>query len=94
VGEEIPLGARIFAVADTLDAMTSDRPYRRALPFAAAQAEITRESGSQFDPEVVRVFHSISEKVWEDIRLEAAAWRKTPSRPPPGEVLGNSARNA
>jgi HD-GYP domain-containing protein (c-di-GMP phosphodiesterase class II) len=76
VGEEIPLGARIFAVADTLDAMTSDRPYRRALPFAAAQAEITRESGRQFDPEVVRVFHSISEKVWEDIRLEVTTGRR------------------
>ena len=93
VGEEIPLGARIFAVADTLDAMTSDRPYRRALPFSAARAEITRESGRQFDPDVVRVFLSIPEKLWEDIRLEAAAARKTPSRPPPGEVLGSSAGN-
>jgi len=73
--DEIPLGARIFAVADTLDAMTSDRPYRRALPFSAAQAEIIRESGRQFDPEIVRVFLSISEKVWEDIRLEVAGVR-------------------
>lgn len=68
VGAEIPLGARIFAVADTLDAMTSDRPYRNALSFAAAHAEITRESGRQFDPEVVRVFLSIPESRWLEIR--------------------------
>jgi response regulator RpfG family c-di-GMP phosphodiesterase len=67
VGEEIPLGSRIFAVADTLDAMTSDRPYRRALPFSAAKAEIIRESGRQFDPEVVQAFLSIPENVWEKI---------------------------
>lgn len=87
VGEEIPLGARIFAVADTLDAMTSDRPYRRALPFSVAREEIQREAGRQFDPEVVRVFLSIAETVWENIRLEVAGLRlrkeafKLPARP-------------
>lgn len=75
VGEEIPLGARIFAVADTLDAMTSDRPYRRALPFSTARDEIARESGRQFDPEVVRVFLNIPEEVWANIRLEVAGYR-------------------
>jgi len=70
-GEQIPLGARIFAVADTLDAMTSDRPYRKALPFSAAREEIIRESGRQFDPEVVKVFLSLPQTVWEEIRLEA-----------------------
>jgi response regulator RpfG family c-di-GMP phosphodiesterase len=75
VGQEIPLGSRIFAVADTLDAMTSDRPYRRALPLSTAQAEITRESQRQFDPEVVRVFLSIPDSVWEDIRREVAGAR-------------------
>jgi HD-GYP domain-containing protein (c-di-GMP phosphodiesterase class II) len=74
MGSEIPLGARIFAVADTLDAMTSDRPYRRALPFSAAQAEIIRESGRQFDPDVVQAFLSIPEKIWENIRMMAPAW--------------------
>jgi ribonuclease P protein subunit RPR2 len=54
--EEIPAGARIFAVADTLDAMTSDRPYRGALPWADAQREIVAQSGTQFDPEVVAAF--------------------------------------
>jgi len=67
-GTEIPLGARIFAIADTLDAMTSDRPYRRALPYAAAREEIVRESGKQFDPRVVDTFLRIEETVWEDIR--------------------------
>lgn len=55
-GEAIPLGARIFAVADAFDAMTSDRPYRRALTRKAAIAEIARCSGSQFDPKVVDAF--------------------------------------
>jgi response regulator RpfG family c-di-GMP phosphodiesterase len=77
VGDEIPLGARIFSVADTLDAMTSDRPYRKALPFSAARQEITRFAGTQFDPEVVHVFLSIPEQVWENIRLEVAGHRMT-----------------
>ncbi len=67
-GEEIPLGARIFAVADSLDAMISDRPYRRKLPMSHALEEIRRCSGSQFDPEVVKVFLSIPEQHWLDLR--------------------------
>ena len=55
-GEEIPLAARVFSVADTLDAMTSDRPYRAARPWDAARDEITRLSGAQFDPAVVEAF--------------------------------------
>ena len=70
-GEEIPFGSRIFSVADTLDAMTSDRPYRASAPFSAAVAEISRESGRQFDPEVVHVFLEIPEVVWRKIRHEA-----------------------
>ncbi len=54
--EEIPLGARIIAVADSYDAMTSDRPYRRALSTAVAMSEIDRNSGIQFDPVVVDAF--------------------------------------
>ncbi len=75
IGGEIPLGARLFAVSDTLDAMTSDRPYRRALPLTVAKEEITRESGQQFDPEVVRLFLSIPEPVWGNIRGEITKLR-------------------
>ena len=55
-GEQIPLEARVLAVADAFDAMTSDRPYRRALDHEAAVAEVARCSGTQFDPDVVRIF--------------------------------------
>jgi HD-GYP domain-containing protein (c-di-GMP phosphodiesterase class II) len=55
-GESIPMPARLFAVIDTLDAMTFDRAYRAALPFDAASAEIVRMSGSQFDPVAVEAF--------------------------------------
>jgi putative nucleotidyltransferase with HDIG domain len=66
-GEQIPIGARIFAVADTLDAMISDRPYRRALPISAAREEIQRFSGKQFDPRVVEVFMAQPEKLWREL---------------------------
>src|SRR5437899_9158400 len=66
-GEEILLGARIFAVADTLDAITSDRPYRRASSFESARETIRRLSGSQFDPHVVNVFLSIPAETWPTI---------------------------
>jgi hypothetical protein len=61
-GDEIPLGARIFAVADTFDAMTSDRPYRRALPWEAARDEIVRHRGTQFDSRVVEAFLQVYEE--------------------------------
>ena len=66
-GEQIPLGARIFAVADTLDAITSDRPYRPARKIEAAREEIARWSKRQFDPGIVSVFLSIPAYVWEDL---------------------------
>jgi putative nucleotidyltransferase with HDIG domain len=55
-GDAIPFGARLFAVIDALDAITSDRPYRTGLPFDRAKAEIRRSSGEQFDPEAVEAF--------------------------------------
>jgi len=63
-GKDIPLGARIFAIVDTLDAMTSDRPYREALSFDATMAEIKRCAGTQFDSEIVDCFFSIPPGVW------------------------------
>jgi len=69
-GSEIPIGARIFAVADTLDAITSDRPYRRARSFDSARAEILRCSGTQFDPAVVEVFLKIPNELWHELRSE------------------------
>src|ERR1700720_4953469 len=67
-GEQIPLGARIFTVADSLDAMISDRPYRRALPMSHACGEIKRCSGTQFDPKVVEVFMDMPEEHWIELR--------------------------
>jgi putative nucleotidyltransferase with HDIG domain len=75
--DEIHIGARIFAVADTLDAMTSDRPYRKGTSFANAIQEIHRCSGGQFDPEVVRAFLDIGElgliKIKEEMIARKAA---------------------
>src|SRR5271170_3407586 len=69
-GEEIPLGARIFAIADSLDAMTSDRPYRKGTTFAVATKEIVRCAGKQFDPEIVEIFLAMPEDTWSELRAE------------------------
>ena len=69
-GEDIPLPARLFAVIDTLDAMTFDRPYRKALPFDDARAEILRMSGSQFDPKAVDSFLKSEAALREMVALE------------------------
>ena len=71
-GTDIPLAARVFAVADSLDAMTSDRPYRPALTWAEAGGEIVRESRSQFDPAVVKAFLEREERL-RTIRSQPAA---------------------
>jgi putative nucleotidyltransferase with HDIG domain len=68
-GEEIPVGARIFAVADALDAITNHRPYRDAQSWRAAHHEILAESGKQFDPDVVDAFRD-REHVLHEIRRE------------------------
>jgi putative nucleotidyltransferase with HDIG domain len=69
-GEQIPLGARIFSIADTLDAMTSDRPYRKAQSFDAARKEIQLWAGKQFDPRIVDIFLKMPDTIWEDLRRE------------------------
>lgn len=68
--DDIPLEARIFALADTLDAITSDRPYREANSFEEAFREIEKGRGSQFDPSVVDAFFSIPKEKWERIKQE------------------------
>jgi response regulator RpfG family c-di-GMP phosphodiesterase len=67
-GDKIPFGARIFAVVDTFDAMTSDRPYRQAMSIDAVRDELLRCSGTQFDPQVVQAFLSIERANWDQIR--------------------------
>jgi HD-GYP domain-containing protein (c-di-GMP phosphodiesterase class II) len=67
-GEDIPIGARIFAVADTLDAITSARPYRAGNSISVARQEIERFSGAQFDPKIARVFLDMPAQVFEEIR--------------------------
>jgi len=71
--EEIPFSARIFAVADTLDAMTSDRPYRAALPLQAARDVIECGSGTLFDPLVVTAFLRVPNETWSLIASETLA---------------------
>ncbi len=72
-GDQIPLGARIFSVADTLDAITSDRIYRPKQTLQAARQEIAKWAGRQFDPEVVKVFLEMPDNIWEDLRKEIHA---------------------
>ncbi len=81
-GDEIPLGARIFAIADTLDAITSDRVYRPAQSFQAARKEIEAWSGRQFDPAIVKVFLEMPDKIWEDLRKDING----PDRKPPTKM--------
>ncbi|HEY6252153.1 MAG TPA: HD-GYP domain-containing protein, partial [Candidatus Angelobacter sp.] len=92
-GEEIPLGARIFSVADTLDAMTSDRPYHAAQPISIACHEIARFSEKQFDPTVVNTFLQMPEALWQDLRQEinSQSYRFTyPLKALPSEPLRNT----
>ncbi|MBV8220035.1 MAG: HD domain-containing protein [Solirubrobacterales bacterium] len=69
-GEDIPLAARAFSVADVLDALTTDRPYRPACEMADARSMINAESGTHFDPRVVDAFNSIDDDVFERIATE------------------------
>jgi len=70
--EDIIPGARIFAVADTFDAMTSDRPYCRALPFESSRKVIEEGAGKQYDAQVANVFLTIPDETWNGIRTETA----------------------
>jgi putative nucleotidyltransferase with HDIG domain len=85
-GEQIPLAARVFAVVDTYDAITSDRPYRRARSHAAAVAEMRRVSGQQLDPAMVEVFVGLSEL---ELRQIADRYRNVRSPSLPDDLLNS-----
>lgn len=69
-GEQIPLGARLFSIADTFDALTSDRPYRESRPYEIARKIIEEESGKQFDPQAVDAFLAIPAEEWGQISAQ------------------------
>lgn len=71
-GKDIPLGARLFMVADVFDALTSERPYRSPSGYREAAADISEKSGEHFDPEVVKVFRQIDPQEWERINKRFA----------------------
>jgi len=75
---DIPLGARVFAVADTVDAMTSDRPYRSALSFEETEEEIRRGSGSRYDSQVANVFLRVGIENWKTMRRSVNRPSATP----------------
>jgi putative nucleotidyltransferase with HDIG domain len=80
-GDQIPLGARIFSIADTLDAMTVDRPYRPAQSFEAARKEIQLWAGRQFDPRIVKVFLEMPDNIWEDLQKDINAQNQNGQNP-------------
>lgn len=97
-GSQIPLGSRLFALSDTLDAMTSNRCYRRALTLEAVREEIALCAGTQFDPAIAKVFLTVPLENWGELRQQAdrealaasasAAPAPSPqSSPFPAEVL-------
>jgi putative nucleotidyltransferase with HDIG domain len=82
-GDRIPLGARIVAVANTLDSITSHRPYRPAQSLDAAREEIRRWAGRQFDPEIVKTFMEMPDNIWTDLRQHIVAQTQRPVPPTP-----------
>jgi putative nucleotidyltransferase with HDIG domain len=78
-GDQIPLGARIFSIADTFDAITSDRPYRPKQTDEAARKEIHAWSGRQFDPRIVEVFLSMPDHIWDELRKDCAQKGRFPN---------------
>lgn len=85
-GEQIPIGARIFALADTLDAITSNRPYRKAATVAQARQEVLRCAGTQFDPAIVDVFVATPDSIW--LNLREGIMRDGPEFSPFGYTFG------
>jgi HD-GYP domain-containing protein (c-di-GMP phosphodiesterase class II) len=67
-GNEIPLGSRLFMVADVFDALTSNRPYQKAISYEKATEIIKEKSGNHFDPAIVETFQKIPPSEWEEIK--------------------------
>jgi HD-GYP domain-containing protein (c-di-GMP phosphodiesterase class II) len=86
-GEEIPLGARLFAIVDAFDAIVSDRPYRKGRPVEWAREEIRRCSGTQFDPKGVAAFLSISDEEWQRAKRELEESERRRGSPRLGDDL-------
>lgn len=84
-GKAIPIGARIIMIADTVDAMTTDRPYRKALGFERVASELDRFAGKQFDPELIRLFLQ-SSPIREFVSQRAASTSTESVSPPPMPV--------
>lgn len=80
-GEEIDLNARIFAVADAFDAMTSDRVYRKGKPYEDAAEELGLYAGKQFDPQVVEAFRRVPRQDWDDLRRRSLIKRQDDVQP-------------
>lgn len=76
-GDSIPVGARIFALADTIDAITSDRPYRAGATFEDAMKEVEAHAGTQFDPGLVELVKEIEPDAWRSIRTGVELKRNT-----------------
>ena len=93
-GEDTVIGARIFQVVDTVDAITTDRPYRRARDFAAARAEVIRCRGTQFDPDIVDAFLTVPEEDWEQIRRSVEDVAERSPREEPVELPSIDAMSA
>jgi putative nucleotidyltransferase with HDIG domain len=91
-GDAILIGARVFHVVDAYDAITSDRPYRKARGYAEARSEITRCRGAQFDPRVVDAFLDISEDEWRRISIDVEQYAILSiemAERPPGTAAGS-----
>ncbi len=94
LGQNIILGSRIFVIADTLDAISSDRPYRKGRPLEVAKQEIERCTGTQFDPELVKLFLSLPDSTWLDIRAHVVHLEELDAKKWEGRPILNIARPA
>jgi response regulator RpfG family c-di-GMP phosphodiesterase len=87
--EEIDICARIFAVADAFDAITSDRVYRRAQSYEAAARELDDWAGRQFDPQIIEAFHRVPQEDWDELRRRSLMRKPTVGWQPVGTTIGS-----